>query len=101
MKILTIQLLFITANVYLSMTILYRGTLCGWAEATTDHPILCNGSDPRRSCPVNYTRQLFQDGGAYCYKTNTTTEPKNGLTGTMCGGLARFPLFTGNILRSH
>jgi len=71
------------------MAILHRGTLCGWAGATTDQPILCTPSDPRHSCPVNYTRQLFQDGGAYCYKTNTTTKPKNGLTGTICGGLAR------------
>jgi hypothetical protein len=91
MKFLTIQLFFILANVYLSMAILYRGTLCGWAESTTSQPILCNGSDPRHSCPVNYTRQFFRDGSAFCYRSNTTTEIQYGLIGTICGGLARNP----------
>jgi hypothetical protein len=91
MKFFTIQLLFVLANAYLSMAIIYRGTLCGWAEVSTTEPILCNGSDPRHSCPANYTRQLFRDGGAYCYKSNTTTEASYGLKGTICGGLARDP----------
>lgn len=91
MKFLTIQLLFVLANAYLSMAIIYRGTLCGWAEVSTTEPILCNGSDPRHSCPANYTRQFFRDGGAYCYKSNTTTEASYGLKGTICGGLARDP----------
>jgi hypothetical protein len=91
MKFLTIQLCFIIVNVYLSMAILYRGTLCGWAEATTEQPILCNGSNPRHSCPDGYTRQVSRDYVAYCYKSNTTTETQYGLTGTICGGLARNP----------
>jgi hypothetical protein len=90
MKCLTVQLLFILANVYHSTAILYRGTACGWAELTTHQPILCNGTDPRHSCPNGYTRQLFKDGVAYCYKTNTS-EAQLGPTGTICGGLARNP----------
>jgi len=90
MKFLIIPLVFILVNVYLSMAILYRGTLCGWAEFDTDQPILCNGSDPRHSCPANYSRQVFRDGGAYCYKLSTTTEVDYGLNGTICGGLARY-----------
>ena len=91
MKFLTIQLFFIMVNVYLSMAILYRGTICGWADDETDRPILCNGSDPRHSCPANYTRAVFQSGSAICYTSNTTTEIQYGLTGTICGGLARNP----------
>jgi hypothetical protein len=32
MKFITNQVLFIIANAYISMAILYRRTLCGWAE---------------------------------------------------------------------
>ena len=91
MKFLTIQLLFIIANVYLATAILYRGTVCGWAENFTDKPILCNGSDPRHSCPKNYTREVSTDGVAFCVTSNTTTEGVYGLSGTICGGLARNP----------
>ncbi|CAF0821590.1 unnamed protein product [Adineta steineri] len=91
MKYLVIQLLFVIINAYHPIAILYRGTVCGWAETTTDQPILCNGLDPRHSCPINYTQQSFQEGVAYCYKTNSTSEPQNGLIGTICGGLARNP----------
>ena len=91
MKFLTIQLLFILTNTYLSVAILYRGTVCGWAEVTTEQPILCNGTDPRHGCPNGYSRQLFEDGGAYCYKSNTTGEGQYGLNGTICGGLVRNP----------
>lgn len=91
MKSFTIQFLFILVNAYLSMAILYRGTACGWAEHETDQPILCNGTDPRHSCPNGYVKQVFKDGGAYCYKNNTTSDAQYGLNGTICGGLARNP----------
>ena len=91
MKLFAIELLLIIGCFHLSMSILYRGTLCGWAESTTTQPILCNGSDPRHSCPINYTRQVFEDGTAICYKSNTSTAIEYGLTGTICGGLARNP----------
>lgn len=42
MKFLTVQVLLIIANVYLTMAVLYAGTLCGWAEPATTHPIKCN-----------------------------------------------------------
>ncbi|CAF3673117.1 unnamed protein product [Rotaria socialis] len=68
---------------------IYRGTACGWAELTTSTPILCNGTDPRLGCPSGYSRQLLDEGVTYCYKINTTSGGKNGIPGTLCGGLAR------------
>ncbi|CAF5028133.1 unnamed protein product [Rotaria magnacalcarata] len=32
---------------------------------------------------------MFEDGGSYCYKTNTTTGQQGAILGTLCGGLAR------------
>ena len=91
MNLFTIALLFVVVGAHLSMGILYRGTVCGWAESTTTEPIRCNGSDPRHSCPINYTKLAFADGTSLCYKSNTTTEVQHGLPGTICGGLARNP----------
>ncbi|CAF1315024.1 unnamed protein product [Rotaria sordida] len=89
MKPLAILLVFIIVSICFGDITIYRGTVCGWAEYTTSSPILCNGSDPRHGCPSGYSRQMFKDGGAYCYKTNTTTSKQNGILGTLCGGLAR------------
>ncbi|CAF2655848.1 unnamed protein product [Rotaria sp. Silwood2] len=89
MKILVISLILIVVSVCFADITIYRGTACGWAELTTSSPILCNGSDPRHKCPSGYSRQIFTDGGAYCYKNNTTTSKQNGIPGTLCGGLAR------------
>lgn len=78
-------------NVSFCDNIIYNGTICGWAEAGTIEPILCKGFDPRRACPSDYSQQLFSDGFAYCYKTNTTTSnsSQSSAPGTICGGIQR------------
>ena len=86
-------LLLIIVNVYLAKGVLYAGTICGWAERGSTNPIRCNEHDPRDSCPMDYTRQVMNEGVTLCYKTKTTDvgEDEYGLPGTMCGGLAANP----------
>jgi hypothetical protein len=89
MKFLPILLLFTLAITCFGDTTVYRGTACGWSDPSSATPILCNGFNPRFACPPGYSQQLFKDGVAYCYKTNTTTQKEGSVFGTLCGGLAR------------
>jgi hypothetical protein len=89
MRFIIILLLLIVINLSRSGSIVYSGTICGWAEPNTTKPILCNGFDPRHACPSDYLQQIFKDGWTCCFRTNTTARSQTSLSGTICGGMRR------------